>query len=120
MSKHLLYSQEWFKTRLFWDRFLLPLDFRFFNHRDFHCFFVILLSTFCIFHRGDFISESFCTQNVLITFLIFRYNNDLIVLIKNNSFILVGIYNYISFSATIVPITKVNLTLTSCTFTKYV
>ena len=45
----------------------LPIDFRFFNHRDFHCFFVILLSTFCIFHRGDFISESFCTQNVLTT-----------------------------------------------------
>ena len=42
-----------------------PLDFRFFNHRDFHCFFVILLSTFFIFHRGDSIFESFCTQNVL-------------------------------------------------------
>ena len=44
---------------------LFPLDFRFFNHRDFHCFFVILLSTFCIFHHGDFICGSFCTHFVL-------------------------------------------------------
>ena len=52
-----------------------PLDFRFFNHRDFHCFFVILLSTFCIFHRGDFISRSFCTQNVLTKDLLFPFFN---------------------------------------------
>ena len=46
-------------------KLLFPLDFRFFNHREFHCFFVILLSTFRIFHRDDYISGSFCTQNVL-------------------------------------------------------
>ena len=51
--------------RLLLCNLLFPLDFRFFNHRDFRCFFVILLSTFCIFHRSDFIYESFCTQSVL-------------------------------------------------------